>query len=135
MKLILVSHSEFANGIRSAVDMIIGANDDVVAFGLMPGNDMDVLEGKINDYLKDVPENEEILVLSDMFFGSPFNTVVRMMMNGRHFYHVTGMNLAMVLEAVSAMGEGASAKEIGEGLIESGREGILSANQQYNIEY
>ena len=132
MKLILASHSDFAKGIKSAAEMIAGPQEDIYTFGMRPDEDMAMLEAEIREVVNTFPEGEEILVLTDMFFGSPFNTVVSMMRDTK-LYHVTGMNLTMVLEAATHLNAGRTAKEVGEEIMESAVEGIISANEQLGL--
>lgn len=127
MKIVLVSHSEFSVGVLKAAEMIIGETEGVAAFGLHPGMDGDGLISLVVEFLDQGDPDEEVLVLSDLFFGSPFNAMCALM-NERKLYHVTGMNLAMVIEAISNKDDFDSAKELAEQIQEAARDGIVDAN-------
>jgi PTS system mannose-specific IIA component len=126
MRIALVSHDTLAEGMLRAAEMIAGKADGVAAFGLMEGEDGEVLTKRILDWLGDDPD-PEVLVLSDLYFGSPFNALVSLTKVVR-IYHVTGMNLAMVIEAISMMDEGMSAQEVAEQVIPLAHEGIVDVN-------
>ena len=89
--------------------------------------DGDGLISLVVEFLDQGDPDEEVLVLSDLFFGSPFNAMCALM-NERKLYHVTGMNLAMVIEAISNKDDFDSAKELAEQIQEAARDGIVDAN-------
>lgn len=127
MKIVLASHSTMAEGVLDAARMIAGANEDCAAFGLTPDMDGDALAAEVCAWLDENPD-PQVLILSDLYFGSPFNAMC-MMMRDRDIHHVTGMNLAMVLEALSLRDSGLSAKEVAEQVIPLAHEGIVDANE------
>lgn len=44
MKIILISHGDFAKSLLNAAEMIMGAQVDLSAFGIYPGADVEKLE-------------------------------------------------------------------------------------------
>ncbi|MCH4053092.1 MAG: PTS mannose transporter subunit IIA [Atopobiaceae bacterium] len=129
MKIVLVSHNVLAEGMLKAAEMIGGAGENVAAFGLMPDEDGAILTKKVTDWLDAGEEDPEVLVISDLYFGSPFNAMVALSQT-RKFYHITGMNLAMVLEAISMMDdEGITAKDVAEAVLPLSHDGIVDVNE------
>lgn len=127
MRIVIVSHDELAEGMLRAAEMIAGEAEGVAAFGLKPGEDGEILTKRILDWLGDDPD-PEVLVLSDLYFGSPFNALVSLSQVVQ-FYHVTGMNLAMVIQAISLKDEGMSAAEVAAQIIPLAHEGIVDVNE------
>jgi PTS system mannose-specific IIA component len=127
MRIVIVSHDELAEGMLRAAEMIAGEAEGVAAFGLKPGEDGEILTKRILDWLGDDPD-PEVLVLSDLYFGSPFNALVSLS-QVVPFYHVTGMNLAMVIQAISLKDEGMSAAEVAAQIIPLAHEGIVDVNE------
>ena len=111
MKIVLVSHNTLSAGMLAAAEMIGGMPEGVAAFGLMPEDDGEILAKKVTDWLDAGEPDDQVLIMSDLYFGSPFNAMCAMMAT-RDIYHVTGMNLAMVLEAISLKDDGLTAKEV-----------------------
>lgn len=99
MKVIVVSHGSYAQGLVDTVQMIAGEQEDLEAFGLMPEESVETLKEKIRKSIEDTGSEEEILILTDLFYGSPFNTVVSLMPE-YDFYHITGINLPLMMEIV-----------------------------------
>lgn len=112
MKIVVISHGDFAKGIINSVQMLAGEQKNLKAYGLYPEEDRKVLEKKIEQELIVArEENEEVLVLSDIFHGSPFNAAVELMKN-YDFYHVTGINIALLVLAILERAMGTSAADI-----------------------
>lgn len=97
MKIILVSHGDFAKSLLGSAQMIIGEQSDAVAFGLYPEDDITQLADKLKQEIIDTDKDEKVLFVTDLFSGSPFNAVVSLM-SEFELSHVTGMNLPLVLQ-------------------------------------
>lgn len=133
MKIVLVSHGSFSKGLSESAQMIMGEQEKFVAYGLYPEQEATALKEKIEEEFKKTDEGEEILVLSDLFHGSPFNTVVSLMEN-YDVYHVTGINLAMVIEAIMERYSGSSAAQICERLMEMPDESVKDVRKMLQEE-
>ena len=79
MKVIVVSHGSYARGLVDTAQMIAGEQEDLEAFGLEPEESVDTLREKIRESIEQTSEGEEVLILTDLFYGSPFNTVISLM--------------------------------------------------------
>lgn len=76
VKIIAVSHGRFSEGLVDSVQMLAGEQKDLVYYGLFPEETVDDLREKLRAELEATPEDMEVLFLSDVFHGSPFNTIV-----------------------------------------------------------
>ena len=63
-------------------------------FGLYPEEDRDVLTEKVRAVLDSVKDDEEVLIASDLFHGTPFNVCVKLSEHYK-FEHITGINLPL----------------------------------------
>ena len=99
MKVIAVSHGSFSKGLVESVQMLVGEQENLVAYGLYPEQTVASLTEKLEAEIEKTPEEEEILFLTDLFHGSPFNAVVSLMKD-YDFYHVTGINIPLAVEAM-----------------------------------
>ena len=93
MKVIAVSHGSYSKGLVDSVQMLVG-------------------EQEIND----TPEGEEILFLTDLFHGSPFNAVVSLMRD-HEFHHITGIYIPLAVEVMMGRYADKSAEEICRGIM------------------
>lgn len=111
MKVILVSHGSFSKGLFETMEMVLGEQQNLSYVGLYPHQGVDILKENIEKEFTKADEGEEILVLTDLFYGSPFNAVVQLM-NTYDVYHLTGINVPLLMEILLMRGNGKSAAEI-----------------------
>lgn len=116
MKIIMVSHGDFSKGLLNSVQMLVGEQEDLVAYGLYPQEDREVLQKKIQGELEQKTAGEEVLLLSDIFHGTPFNVGVELMEH-YDFYHITGINLSLLVEIIMERSLGKSAAQICENVM------------------
>ena len=110
MKIVVVSHGPFAEGIVGSVQMLVGAQSGLLAFGLAPEEDRTQLQEKVRQVIESA-DGEEVLILSDLFHGTPFNVCVELMEHFS-FHHMTGINLPLLVAIIMSRNAGLSASEI-----------------------
>lgn len=99
--IIIASHGEFAAGIHQSGSMIFGDQEKVQVVTFMPNEGPDDLYAKFNAAIAAFDAEDEVLVLADLWSGSPFNQASRVMgVNpDRKFAIITGLNLPMLIQA------------------------------------
>jgi fructoselysine and glucoselysine-specific PTS system IIA component len=100
-KFLIVSHGEFAGGMRSALELIAGVQPEVVVLQAYVGENKSV-EEELGGILGD---GAEWVVFTDVLGGSVTNQVLRTaaglgIMDSVHV--VAGMNLPLVIDVVLA---------------------------------
>ena len=107
MKFVLASHGHLSEGMLDTLQMLLGPQEDVLTFVLHPEEEAARLGERMEAALE--PEDEgNIVFFTDLYFGSPFNQVVNLSRN-HAIYHVTGMNVPTLVEALVARNGGRSA--------------------------
>src|SRR5258708_18026403 len=115
-KFLIVSHGEFAGGIKSALELIMGAAPDVIVLQAYVDENMPV-EDEIAGLLSETGEGEGWIVFTDLLGGSITNQVLRataeLGMTGS-VHIVAGMTRAtasagVAFDAATPAGEGHSA--------------------------
>ena len=124
MKVIVVSHGSYARG------LVDTAQEGLEAFGLEPEESVDTLREKIRESIEQTSEGEEVLILTDLFYGSPFNTVISLM-SEYDLYHVTGINLPLMMEVVMGRYAGKSAQEVCKDLLKAAPETVKDVRELY----
>lgn len=127
MKIVLVSHGPFARGLLESVQMVLGEQKDLTAHCLLPEETPSALSERLEAELTGAGE-EEVLFLTDLYHGTPFNVVVSLMRNYR-FGHVTGINLPLLIEALMSRNAGASMEQICSQMVESAKGTTLDVNE------
>ncbi|MCI8402203.1 MAG: PTS sugar transporter subunit IIA [Lachnospiraceae bacterium] len=125
--VIVISHGGFAKAIVESAELIVGEQEAVKTFGLQLGDSVELFREQVEGEIGRRLEHDEVLVLTDMQAGSPFNVTVAAM-DSHRFRHITGMNLPMLLEVFSSRPH-ASLDEVCDRLVERARETVLDVNE------
>ena len=123
--IILASHGEFAKGILQSGTMIFGKQENVSAVTLMPSEGPDDIRAKIKDAVASFENQDEVLILVDLWGGTPFNQANVLFEEHKDKWAiVAGMNLPMVIEAYGLRLSMESAQEIAANILKSAKEGV-----------
>lgn len=114
--ILLVSHGGFAKALLETAEMIMGPQELTAAVGLGPTDSLEVFQEKLEQALASF-HGAPTLVLTDIFSGTPFNTVVRLSQT-HSFRHLTGINLPLLNEALVSR-DFSSPEELAATLMES----------------
>lgn len=131
-KIIIVtcSHGRLAEEIIRSAEMIIGPMAEAVSCCLVPGMAPD-------DYLQLVKEklspykDASILVLADLFGGTPCNTLARLLKE-YDMKIITGLNLGMLMETYS-MRNCTSLQELKEIAMSTLKVSCIDVNERMGI--
>lgn len=127
VEIIMVSHGDYAKSMLESAQMIAGEQEYVHTFGLYPGDSVDKLQKDLREAIERAQKNGEVLVLTDMFSGSPFN-VTYSLMQYYTFRHITGINLPLLLEILTFR-ESAGVDELCAMILDKGKETIIDVNR------
>ena len=99
--IVIASHGEFAAGIKQSGSMIFGEQEKVQVVTFMPSEGPTDLHAKIEDAIATFDAEDEVLVLADLWSGSPFNQASAVMGENpeRKIAIITGLNLPMLIQA------------------------------------
>lgn len=99
--VMITGHGHFASGLLSAVHLVAGQQEGVKAVDFAAGMSTAQLEELLLENIKQMG-CDEILVLTDLAGGSPFNTIstLRGKLEGKQIKILSGTNMSMALEAV-----------------------------------
>ena len=102
--IILLSHGPFAVSLVKTAQMIFGDSENIAAFSLEAGDDIDKYRGAFTEMIEAFPEGSLIMV--DLFGGTPCNQVMRYIQEtGKTLEVAAGMNLPMLINAVMSREE------------------------------
>lgn len=97
--IVIVTHGNFGVEILNSAEMIIGNQENVCAISFMPGESFEDLIGKVRIAIEEMKKNEGILVFVDIYGGSPFNSVLRLI-DEYGLQCIAGLNLPILIEAL-----------------------------------
>ena len=126
--IILLSHGPFAVSLVDTAKMLFGESENIAAYSLEPGDDIDKYREAFVETINEFPEGSMILV--DLFGGTPCNQVMRHIQETEKPLEVVGgMNLPMLVNAVLAR-EGMSGKDFSLDTVENGKNGIFRVDTE-----
>ena len=121
--IIVMGHGHFASGITSSLELIMGSQPDYEALDFPAESDKEDLKKRLNTVLERLERNDQIIILADLFSGTPFNVAMEIVTEKPNLKLYYGLNLGMLMELISRrMFQGDA--ELSEGLIEIGRQQI-----------
>lgn len=98
--IILVSHGHMAKEMLESAKMIVGEAENVFVVSMLDEDGLSGTTSKLEQLLKDVPETRDILILADLKGGTPCNVAVMKMGEYPNIRVISGLNLAMLIEAI-----------------------------------
>jgi PTS system mannose-specific IIA component len=97
---VIVTHGQLATELLAAAEMIIGPVARVAAISIGWHDDVDAARAEIERAIARVSEGRGVLILTDMFGGTPTNIASMFFAEGE-VEVVTGVNLPMVIKLAS----------------------------------
>jgi mannose PTS system EIIA component len=98
--MVLVTHGRLAVEFIAALEHVVGPQRNVAAVCIGPEDDMEQRRREIIDQVVRVDDGSGVVVLTDMFGGTPSNLAISIM--GRAKIEViAGMNLPMLIKLAS----------------------------------
>lgn len=130
--IILASHGRFADGIKESAQMIFGEQEKFESVCLLASMGPDEFRQKLKDAIKAV-DSEEILFLVDLWGGTPFNQSSNLFEgNEEKWAIVAGMNLPMVIEALSERFTADKSHDVAKAIVGSAKEGVRIKPEELN---
>jgi PTS system mannose-specific IIA component len=124
---VIVSHGQVANELLSAAETIIGHVKHITAVSIGWHDDVEAAKNEIRRAIERVSEGGGVLMMTDMFGGTPTN-IASMFLQQGEVEVVTGVNLPMVIKLASQQG-GEPLEDVARLVREQGRQGIYLAGE------
>ncbi len=98
--LVLVTHGGLAKEFLAAMEHIVGPQEQVSVISIGPDDDMDQRREDILAAVKEVETGNGVILLTDMFGGTPSNLAISFLENEK-VEVVAGLNLPMLIKLAS----------------------------------
>ena len=99
--LVLVTHGRLAEEFVTAMVHVVGPQEQVATVAIGPEDDMESRRDDISAAIGDVDSGQGVIVLTDLFGGTPSNLAISLMQRGQ-VEVIAGMNLPMLIRLGSA---------------------------------
>ena len=123
---LVVSHGHLAQELLSAAEMIIGEISYIQAVSIGWHDDVNDARSEIERHLGEVDNGSGVLILTDMFGGTPSNIAFSFHEPGKVDL-VTGVNLPMIIK-IASQKEGDALDSLARSVCEQGRSSIAMAS-------
>ena len=128
--LVFVTHGNLASEFLAAMEHVVGKQENVDCVCIGPEDDVDARRQEILNKAKSVDAGNGVLLLTDMFGGTPSNLAMSVIGHG-NFDVIAGVNLPMLIKLASARKE-MSLADCVECAQEAGKKHINVASQLLN---
>lgn len=111
--LVLVTHGRLAEEFKAALEHVVGPQDQVATICIGPDDDMEQRRQDILRSVESVNTDSGVVLLTDMFGGTPSNLAISCMVRGS-VEVVAGVNLPMLIKLASVRNEKSLAEAVEE---------------------
>ena len=127
--LVLVTHGRLAEEFVNALVHIVGPQENIAAICIGAEDDMELRRQEILESVARAEEGDGVVLLTDMFGGTPSNLAISVMDRGKGKVEViAGINLPMLIKLASVRGTDTLKKAVTQAQ-EAGRKYINVASQ------
>ena len=109
--LVLVTHGRLAEEFIAATEHVVGPQEDVRAICIGADDDMELRRSEILEAVRDVDSGAGVILLTDMFGGTPSNLAISVM-EQCHVEVIAGINLPMLIKLASMRDTGPLAETV-----------------------
>ena len=99
--VILVTHGDLANEFVNAMEHVVGKQDAIATICIGPNDDMEARRAEIASAIEDVDSGDGVIILTDLFGGTPSNLAISLLDKGR-VEVIAGINLPMLIRLAGA---------------------------------
>ena len=99
--LVLVTHGRLAAEFVAAMEHVVGPQRAIATVCIGPNDNMEMRRKEIADAIRNVDEGRGVIMLTDLFGGTPSNLAISLLEGGRTEV-IAGVNLPMLIRLESA---------------------------------
>jgi mannose PTS system EIIA component len=125
--LVLVTHGRLAEEFRSALEHVVGPQTQFATVSIGADDDLEGRRSDIMSAVADVDSGEGVIILTDMFGGTPSNLAISLLESGK-VEVLAGLNLPMLVKLARIRGDNSLVEAVVKGQ-EAGRKYINIASQ------
>lgn len=125
--IVIVSHGQLAKEFRAALEHVVGPQKQLATVAIGPDDCGDFCREMILKNARNVDDGSGVVILTDMFGGTPSNLAISIM-DDRRIEVIAGVNLPMLVKLASVRGDRGIAEAV-DLAKEAGRKYISVASQ------
>ena len=98
--MVLVTHGRLAEEMVTAMAHVVGPQRAIATVCIGPNDNMEMRRKEIADAIRAVDEGRGVIMLTDLFGGTPSNLAISLLESGRTEV-IAGVNLPMLLRVMN----------------------------------
>lgn len=130
-KFLIATHGTLSAGVKSSLEMIIGATENVFIIQAYVTENADI-EAEIKGVLDQVADTDELIIFCDILGGSVTNQILQFALKP-NVYIISGFNLPLVIEVMLAATDTPVIEVIEEAIVNA-KEQMFYVNKLINAE-
>ena len=128
--VVITTHGHAAKALLATAEMIIGEQDNVRCVDFVPGENGEVLAGKIRAAAAELDTSAGLLLLVDLWGGTPFNASSGIAHDDANTEVVTGVNIPMLVSVLMEREDITALPELTALAQREGADGVKSLKTQ-----
>lgn len=130
-KFLIATHGTFSAGVRSSLDLIIGAQQNL--FIIQAYIDQNIkIEDEIKQVLEQISEHDELIIFSDILGGSVTNQLLQQALKP-NIHIISGFNLPLLIDVMLGDAETPIEEVINDAIINA-KEQMVYVSKRINFE-
>ena len=98
--IVIVSHERISKELLVALEHIVGKQENIEAISIFPGDNVEKRRKEILNATKRVNSGKGVVILTDMFGGTPSNLAISLM-EDKYIEVIAGVNLPLLIKMTS----------------------------------
>ena len=130
--ILVCTHGHTSEQMIKTAEMIVGSQENIGFVNFVPGENTEDLTKKYVKAISELDSSEGVLVMVDLFGGSPFNAIATLAYGDKNIEVITGINIPMLLDAF-ILRESLDLKGLLESARTSGINGITTLERNFTV--
>lgn len=131
INILIVTHGKFGEELIKSAEIIIGKIENIESISFMHEDSYSKFYDRVEDTVKKL-KDKELIIFTDMYGGSPFNAVNRLMKE-YDFYHITGVNFPLFVD-ITVNRTTYNMEELADKIIKNGKKSIVFVNDKFKFD-
>lgn len=102
--VVVVTHGKLAEALIGVTEHVVGKQPQMIGIGIEPEDDPETSREKILQAIKNADSGEGVIILTDMFGGTPSNLAISVM-TPESVEVIAGVNVPMMIKLTSLRGK------------------------------
>lgn len=132
LEIIIATHGPLAKGLLQTAEMFLGDIKGVSTLSLQPEDSPEDFQIRLKELLLKIDEEKEIVILTDLKGGTPYNQSVLTKSNlkPKKIEVLSGVNVTMLMDGINQQMLGISINKAVESILKEAKDGIFVFEDQ-----